>query len=540
MLPSIEIRLKINNFTFFCTREFNNYKYFSEVTTNGGNVVTKIEFVDGSLKIITRYKNVVYHPSLFSEHGFVSLYNSVEDMSFKNCFQSMNYNKRHIDFGGKGIPSSVIYLDGYLPPIESNKTKLLPTEETHSEPTHENLSILKNCIERHNQIYSKIINKQKFEQDFLELCYIKHIKNKQEKLEFIEESKIYFDSFYKSEHLKEYLESVLTARKIRLKYKQLNKEVVSNEELNKLIRTFLDHNNNFDENEDEHCFSYSEFIEDIFYNEREFLNYALESIYSELAYCFPEYIRKKYNTKVIEGLYKDLILQVEDTEALSNEIDLRINSFHGQSEELFLEDIKNFITQYIEYEKYYKKLISVYGTNSIEFELTDDKKISFKSYEKGLLKLSYDELNDYLLIYKPVIPFLYSHVYTSNLKKLKPTFKRLPIYFEFLQDISHYFFENHIWEENNNIVQFKDFKKIQYLPKKFYNLTLYKEFKSFEVVLDAIKNDCHITIKGIAEKATLSIDDTKQAIKKLHEKDIITRIGKGANSKLLVLNQLYN
>lgn len=538
MLPSIEIRLKIDNFTFVYNRKFNNQKFFSEVTIVDGKVLTKIENTNGSLKIITRYKNVEYQPSLFADRGFVFLHSTAEDLSYKNC-QVMSYEKRSIDFHGKGIPSSVIYLDGYIPPIESNKTQSLPAEETYGEPTYEELSILKNCIERHNEIYSKIINKQKFEQDFLELCYIKHIKNKQEKLEFIEESKIYFDSFYKSEHLKEYLESVLTTRKIRLKYKQLRNEVVSNEELNKLIRTFLD-NNNFDDNEDEHCFSYSEFIEDIFYNEREFLNYALESIYSELAYCFPEYIRKKYNTKVIEGLYKDLILQVEDTEALSNEIDLRINSFHGQSEELFLEDIKNFITQYIKYEKYYKKLISVYGTNSIEFELTDDKKISFKSYEKGLLKLSYDELNDYLLIYKPVIPFLYSHVYTSYLKKLKPTFKRLPIYFEFLQDISHYFFENHIWEENNSIVQFKDFKKIQYLPKKFYNLTLYKEFKSFEVVLDAIKNDCHITIKGIAEKATLSIDDTKQAIKKLHEKGIITRIGKGANSKLLVLNQLYN
>lgn len=536
MLPSIKIRIKIKNFTFVYNCEFNNHKCFSEVTSPDGKALTIIEKIDSSLKIITRYKNVEYQPSLFSDHGIVFLHSTAEDLSFKNC-QVLRYNKVRLDFYGNGIPSSTIYLDEYLPPIKSKKLELFPVTENHIKPTYEEISILKSCIECHNYIYSKIINKQRFEKDFLECAEIEIDKNEQEKVRFVEESRKYFDSFYKSEHLKEYLESVLTPKKIRSIYKQLNNEVVSDEELNKLIKAFINEDEYLDETEFEHNFSYSEFAEDIFYNEQEFFDNVLESLNDILKYFFPAYIQKKYNTKVIEGLYKDLILQVENKEALFTEIDQQIARFNGQSEEIFLEDIKNLILQYIGYEEYYKKLILIYGSDSIEFELTDDKKVSFKKYEEGQLELTCDELNDYLLIYKPLLPFLYSHVYVSNSKKLKLTFIRLPIYFEYLQNISHYFFENNIWAENNNIIQFKDFKNIQYLPKKLYNISTYKDNKSFELVLNAIKNDCHLTIKGIAEKTKLSIDTTEQVLKKLREKGKITRIGKGASSKLIILNQ---
>ncbi|MDE5766260.1 MAG: winged helix-turn-helix domain-containing protein [Clostridia bacterium] len=113
------------------------------------------------------------------------------------------------------------------------------------------------------------------------------------------------------------------------------------------------------------------------------------------------------------------------------------------------------------------------------------------------------------------IPSYKSFFYLKNGISFKPSIKRVPLYFEFFNELLQRLIVREILIENDGKLDFNNVEKIADLDKADYNPSEYYKRRSKRLILQNLKSDPHISLRELANKTSYSTGVVRERLYEL-------------------------
>lgn len=554
MLQNIHIEIIKDDHSFHFIKKFQESICYAEYKSGEFILRLGLEYGDFQQKQKLIYKNVIICShgikSSFWDFNIYDIYNKSRSSMFP--IKTLHSTNRNFEFYDKNqddvhvikIPKkNVEGIDDKTITLYNEQIKSCAEENSNYDLVEDH--IINACIAQNKNIYDLIEDKDEFKtqiswsEDFEDLLswmnnedYDNDINFKNEvdiELErFSKNSFKYFQSFFKSEHLKDLTVKNLTPKHI-FEFYPYAVQVIDENTLKLMINQYLI---NFDEKE------FNDY-KSINFDEQNFLKEVLgDFFYKNLKKPIQTQLREKFTRNTLYNIYSKEINTVENQEDLLNELEKYVGNCIETDEQSLLLGLKDFINKYLVFADYYKKFNFAFGSKSMRLNLTADKEARFIAFENGEIELNEQEQNEYDLVFKIVMPIYMSYMYVKGKNKLKPTIKQIPLYFDYIKTFFDRLIKDEIIVEDNGLIDFKDISKLGNLEKEIYDPSEYYKKSQMRLILKEVKENPYITNKLLAEKISYSIDFVKKILNDLSDCGYIEKTTDGGKRYLKIKKEL--
>ena len=119
------------------------------------------------------------------------------------------------------------------------------------------------------------------------------------------------------------------------------------------------------------------------------------------------------------------------------------------SDEEFELRVKQYVSEYLEFNKTYEKFVSLFQSNHIQIEWNGEKLRLFQRYDEEGWVSNPCDLAEYEA-YKYVIPFYRRHFFRKNSNRYKPTIEKLPTFISYASTVLDILFKHKILINNGD------------------------------------------------------------------------------------------